>query len=89
MANESLKRSVGKPLTGQNKLAYFGPERLPGRPDGVQRDTCSAGLLSNSKLFSVLSVGSSEAGESLFHSAPYPLPDAIYFLSIPSFSISS
>jgi hypothetical protein len=59
----SLKRSVGKPLKGKNKLAYFGPERLPGRPDGLQRDPCSAGLLSNPKLFSVISVSSSEAGE--------------------------
>ena len=30
----SLKRSMGKPLRDKNKLAYFGPERLPGRPDG-------------------------------------------------------
>ena len=30
----SLKRSMGKPLTDKNKLAYFGPERLPGSPDG-------------------------------------------------------
>ena len=30
----SLKRSMGKPLTDKNKLAYFGPERLPSRPDG-------------------------------------------------------
>ena len=63
MANESLKRSVGKPLTGQNKLAYFGPERLPGRPDGLQRDARSEGLLNDPRLFSVISVSSSEAGE--------------------------
>ena len=30
----SLKRSMGNPLTDKNKLAYFGPERLPSRPDG-------------------------------------------------------
>ena len=25
---------MGRPLRDKNKLAYFGPERLPGRPDG-------------------------------------------------------
>ena len=30
----SLKKSMGRPLTDKNKLAYFGRERLPGRPDG-------------------------------------------------------
>jgi hypothetical protein len=59
----SLKRSVGKPLKGKNKLAYFGPERLPGRPDGVQRDACTAGLLSNPKLFSEISEDSSDRRE--------------------------
>ena len=43
---------MGKPLTEKNKLAYFDPERLPSRPDGVQRDPCSAGLLNDLKLFS-------------------------------------
>ena len=34
VAEGSLKRTMGKPLTDKNKRAYFGPEGLPGRPDG-------------------------------------------------------
>ena len=34
MLKGSLKRTMGKPLAGKTKQAYFGPERLPGRPDG-------------------------------------------------------
>jgi len=37
---------MGKLLMEKNMLAYFAPEGLPSRPDGVQRVPCSAGLLS-------------------------------------------
>ena len=63
MVDGSLESAMGRLFGGENKLAYFGPERLPGRPDGVQRDACSAGPLSDPKFFSEISESSSGAGE--------------------------
>jgi len=34
LMKRSLKMTMGRPLADKNKRAYFGPERLPGRPDG-------------------------------------------------------
>jgi len=64
----SLKRSMGKPLKDKNKRAYFGPERLPGRPDGDSAGRRSAGLLNDptrsaTKSFSERPVCSSERSE--------------------------
>jgi hypothetical protein len=64
MLNGSLKSAMGRLFGGENKLAYFTLQTGSTlTPMQFQRDACSAGLLSDPRLFSVISVSSSEAGE--------------------------
>jgi len=64
MLNGSLKSAMVRLFGGENKLASFTLQTGSTlTPMQFQRDACSAGLLSDPRLFSVISVSSSEAGE--------------------------